>query len=131
MEKHVVLIDDDPDDAEVFRTVLHELSTECRLTYLKNSERMLSLLNSGAVEPPALIFLDLNMPVVDGWEMLITIKLIPELRSVPVYIYSTSKKMEDQIHARKLGASGFISKPDSFAKLREFLAPLIPLSDGE
>ena len=69
-------------------------------------------------QPPFdLIFLDLNMPKVDGFECLKRLKENPVYQHIPVVIVSTSRRPEDIEKCKLLGASMFVSKPASFGEL--------------
>jgi two-component system response regulator len=66
---------------------------------------------------PSLILLDLNMPRKDGREALMEIKKDPDLRRIPVVIFTTSQKEEDLSCCYELGASSYVTKPASFDDL--------------
>lgn len=67
---------------------------------------------------PALFILDIEMPVMDGYEMLRTIKNDPNLRDVPVIMLSGLSNAEDKVAAFDLGANDFVTKPFDLAELR-------------
>jgi CheY-like chemotaxis protein len=67
---------------------------------------------------PDLILLDLNMPMMDGFEALSIIKSNSNLQHIPVYILTTSKAEKDKANALKLGASGFYSKGASLKDIQ-------------
>ena len=74
---------------------------------------------------PDMIFVDLNMPLVDGRQFLIQIKKNPSFKNIPVIVYSTTF---DELEAKKLialGASHFLKKPTSYEALKKQLQPLI------
>lgn len=66
---------------------------------------------------PGFILLDLNMPKLDGWEVLSQIKSDPRLRSIPVVIFSTSNSIRDVWRAYQSGANSFLTKPASLQDL--------------
>jgi CheY-like chemotaxis protein len=70
---------------------------------------------------PMVIFLDLNMPKMDGRECLKEIKNNDRLKDIPVVIYTTSSHLRDIEETRNLGAKGFISKPSSLVELHTVL----------
>jgi CheY-like chemotaxis protein len=71
---------------------------------------------------PQLILLDLNIPRIDGKEVLRIIKTDPELKDIPVIVVSSSDREEDIRYAHETGATAYISKSGGFDKLSEALA---------
>lgn len=70
---------------------------------------------------PDAIFLDLNMPIMDGFQFLREIKSLSALQSIPVIILSTSSQQETVDAAKKMGAQGFITKPSDYYQLVDIL----------
>ena len=70
---------------------------------------------------PDLILLDLNMPLMDGFEALKQIKSTPKLKDIPVYIISTSRSEKDKEMALKLGATGFYHKGASSQDIHKIM----------
>ena len=68
---------------------------------------------------PAIILLDLNMPGTDGRAVLQTIKQDPELRSIPVIVFTTSANSRDVEECYRLGANSYLTKPLKYAELEE------------
>jgi chemotaxis family two-component system response regulator Rcp1 len=73
---------------------------------------------------PDVILLDLNLPRMDGREVLEAIKLDPKLRRIPVIILSSSKAEVDILKTYDLGANGYIVKPVTFERLQEIVASI-------
>ncbi len=69
-------------------------------------------------QPPALILLDLNMPVIDGFEVLRLLKEDPRTRDVPVIVLSGLNSSQDKVAAFDLGAVDFVTKPFDLTELR-------------
>jgi CheY-like chemotaxis protein len=111
-----LLIDDDMDDHEIFSLALEELNIDVELTSVYNASQALTLLNSKNFSPH-FIFLDLNMPRVNGKQCLVEIKNIPALKSIPIVIYSTSSEIKDLVEVQELGAEAYIVKSTSIADL--------------
>src|ERR1700758_2081341 len=89
------LVDDDADDREIFTMAARCIrKTECITA--KNGEEALEFLKKNEEFVPDFIFLDLNMPKVDGKECLVEMRKIERLKQVPIYIYSTSLRDKDR-----------------------------------
>lgn len=115
--KICLLIDDDRDDQEIFTLALEKVDPAFRCVIANNGYEGLKYLTNKNNPLPRYIFLDLNMPLMNGKECLIEIKKLSFLRSVPVIIYSTSSLQDDVVQTRKLGAADFITKPPSIPVL--------------
>jgi CheY-like chemotaxis protein len=77
---------------------------------------------------PHLILLDLNIPRIDGKEVLRSIKSDPQLKDIAVIVVSSSDREEDILYARETGATAYISKSGGFDKLSEALASVHTLA---
>lgn len=119
----VLLIDDDIDDRMIFGEVLKELAPDIIYHEAINGEDALLKLNNDLV--PDLIFVDLNMPRVDGKQFLAEIQQQEHLKHIPVVIYSTSSHESDKKETRELGASYFLTKPNSLHELTHILVDLL------
>ncbi len=107
----ILLVDDDRDDRELFSYVLRKLDPHLECYMARDGEEAVELL-TGRLANPDIIFLDLNMPRMNGKKFLQWIKRNDILRNIPVIIYSTSKSLDDIEETRQLGALHFITKPD-------------------
>lgn len=105
-----LLIDDDEDDQELFALTLEDLHAPITLHIANNGFDGLSLLRSEQIKPDY-IFLDLNMPRMNGKECLRLLKEDSALQNIPVVIFSTSDEIQDITDTKALGALDFISKP--------------------
>jgi len=117
-----LLIDDDLDDQEIFSLALQQVSERFQCVMANDGYDALKHLNNEANVLPDFIFLDLNMPRMNGRECLSEIKKHEHLKNIPVIIYTTSSFQDDIIQTQKLGASAFISKPFSIEELSAKLA---------
>jgi CheY-like chemotaxis protein len=122
LTKTCLLIDDDLDDQEIFMLALEKVDSELRCVVANNGYEGLKYLNTTSNPLPSYIFLDLNMPLMNGKECLIEIKKHSYLKHIPVVIYTTSSLQDDIIQTQKLGASDFITKPSSIPELSLKLA---------
>jgi CheY-like chemotaxis protein len=122
MIKKFLLADDDPDDADFFREALDEIDDSISCIWAKSGADLVRKIQSNKLEQPEIIFLDINMPEMDGWETLMFLKNSPMLQNVPVVMYSTSSARKDTQKALELGALCFYEKPTNYVLLKEFLA---------
>lgn len=120
----IFLVDDDTDDQEIFCNVLENISTTIECFTAVNGHEALQKLISGAVKPD-LIFLDLNMPLMNGKEFLRAIKKMEGLKQIPVIILSTSSDSETIHETKMLGAKDFVTKPDKFSMWEKILRDLL------
>jgi DNA-binding response OmpR family regulator len=119
------LIDDDPDDQEIFCMALDELNPAIKRVMASNGEDGIKKLSLNPLVPPDYIFLDLNMPRMNGIECLKEIKKVNHLQKTKVIMYSNTDAHDVRELTKVLGADDFIVKPPSFLKLVEFLSAVL------
>jgi len=112
--KLLFLVDDDIDDQHVFAEALSEIDDSINLLTAFNGLEALETLREISSRLPDLIFLDLNMPKMNGKQFLKEMKSNSTLAHIPVVIYTTSSAKTDKDETLELGAQGFIVKPDSY-----------------
>jgi len=117
----IFLADDDAEDCEIFAEALKEVNASATLTSSSNGHELMALLNTNPSPRPDIIFLDLNMPVKNGYQCLKEIRSTPELKDHIVVIFTTSSLREDIDLMYQLGANLYITKPDDFNKLKDVL----------
>ena len=123
------LIDDDEDDTMLFGETVAEIDQKVRFNSAFSGKAALERLQKDPL--PTLIFLDLNMPGMDGLECLHLMKSDARLASVPVVIYTTSSHQKDVEASRNAGAVGFVTKPSDIKTLRQTLSRIIErLNEG-
>lgn len=121
------LIDDDEDDREIFSLALSTANTSSTYITAINGEDALRILEEQQDYIPDFIFLDLNMPFMDGRSCLKALRKIPKLRDIPIIIFTTSSYAKDIEDTLKLGASHYLIKPTS---LNSLVAILISFFEG-
>lgn len=114
---HLLIIDDDIEDQEIFIEAVKEVSETIRCSSSTSGEDALNQLAQDSNPPPDLIFLDLNMPKLNGKQVLREIKNIPGARLIPVIMYSTSFAPRDIDEIRQIGAAHHLLKPSRFNDL--------------
>lgn len=121
----VLIADDDPDDIEMFVEALHEIDDHIHCLSAGNGHEALRLLNVVNAPKPDVIFMDLNMPKLNGKQCLIKLKQQQQFADIPVVIFTTSKLDDDNEEMRRLGAVDFITKPPKFSDLVNILLNLL------
>ncbi|TYP97965.1 CheY-like chemotaxis protein [Tenacibaculum adriaticum] len=117
--------DDDEDDLMFFEEAVSSLCENgdrlINLFLLKNGENLIETIernNSGNF----VVFLDLNMPLKSGFELLEEIRSKPEIQSTPVIMYSTSSNDHNVLQSQKLGANYYAVKPNNFNDLLKIIS---------
>ena len=113
-----MLAEDNPGDVFLVREALRAHQVEAEWLHYADGESFVSALEVPEFTLPDLILLDLNLPKINGFQILATIRNKPVLSKVPVAILTSSQSPEDQRRTAALGASSFIRKP---THLDEFL----------
>ncbi|CAC9976145.1 response regulator [Flavobacterium panici] len=122
--KNILLIDDDPEDAEIFEEAVKALNREVKLQWAGNPERALDELQS-AEQLPDLIFLDYNMPRINGGELLGKLKSIQRLSVIPVILISTPSEEFMKLKLDQNEIIKFFSKPNSYSELIAILDSIL------
>lgn len=122
MIRRILLIDDDGDDRDLFREALEKVSPGTGYITASDWEEALLLLRGTL---PDIIFLDINMPIVNGWDCLRRLKSDHHWQHIPVALYSTSSDLHDLQAARASGAQVFYTKPNSFQELKRLLQKVV------
>ncbi len=121
-DKHVeiLLIEDNPDDAELAIRALKKKNLANNLLHISDSEEALEyLFGKGNNNYPKLILLDLKMPKIDGIQVLKKIKGDPDKKVIPVVMLTSSKEEKDIVDSYNLGVNAYIVKPVQFDKFLE------------
>ncbi len=122
----ILLVDDDGDDQVLFVDALSLVNSNIECNIVNNGlEALLSLRSKTPI--PDIIFLDLNMPKMNGYECLAEIKNEVRLRHIPVVIYSTSKTDSDKQLTLEMGAKYFFTKPGDFTALMKELGRILSI----
>ncbi|OUR64282.1 two-component system response regulator [Methylophaga sp. 42_25_T18] len=125
------MCDDDPDDQLLVTDALLEARLANPIDFTSNGRELLQYLNrEGKYEKlkgeplPGLILLDLNMPIMDGREVLQILKNDDKFKSIPIVVLTTSKAEEDVARSYGMGVNSFVIKPVSFENLVEMIQSL-------
>ncbi|MFQ5794924.1 MAG: EAL domain-containing protein [Candidatus Bipolaricaulia bacterium] len=114
----ILLVEDNPDDIEITKRALKKSELDDDLLVIQDGEEALNFLHKREkhrdAPRPDLILLDLNLPKIDGREVLVQIKRDEKLRQIPVIVLTVSKYEKDIAKAYNSGASSYITKPADF-----------------
>lgn len=114
----ILIAEDDPDDALLLKDAFSEIN-QTAITFLNNGkllvEHIQKLLQNN--EQPNLVVIDLNMPVLDGRDVINELKKSVAIQHIPLVVLSTTKDKDDIAAIIALGASDFFTKPSSFNDL--------------
>ena len=123
MDKHSILIaEDDADDRYLMKSALEETGITGEVEYVENGVELINYLESLGKEKdgpiyPKFILLDLNMPKMDGREVLKKMKSHEEYRKIPIIVFSTTKNQMEVKRCYDLGANTYVVKPVSYETL--------------
>lgn len=119
---NILLADDDEDDCLFFKDALDELALAVTLKTVNDGEQLMKfLVNNASSGLPDVLFLDLNMPRKSGYECLTEMKMIEQLKHLPVIVFSTSFNTDTVDLMYEKGAIHYIQKPGDFDKLKKII----------
>jgi CheY-like chemotaxis protein len=108
--KPILLVEDDYVDTITVIHALKEIHVTNQLVHVENGEEALDYLKDPTSDKPCIILLDLNMPIMNGIELLQVIKDNEQLKRIPVVVLTTSKEQQDKLNSFNLGAAGYVVK---------------------
>ena len=126
----IIVVDDDPEDLVLFQMALKELDSKfpVELITAESGSVLLNTLNDwfrNHHPPPDLILFDLNMPVMDGMQVLRNLKSDLRFRSIPIVAFTTSSDQASVDSCYELGANAFMTKPASLEELVEMVSMIV------
>jgi CheY-like chemotaxis protein len=126
MIKILFLVDDDQDDREIFQEALSKCNPSIELKFARDGFEALELL-AKYEKSPDVIFLDYNMPRMNGLECLKELKSKPKTKIIPTVMYTTSGDREQEKTILRLGADYYMRKTNSFKQLCDELDRVLDL----
>ena len=118
--KNILQIDDDYDDCDFFLEALEEVCAAASYTAIHNPVQALQKLVCNEIHPDV-IFLDINMPIMNGMELLVEMNKKELIKDIPVIILSTSIPSDFENKFQDLGATGYYIKPNDFGTMKTIL----------
>ena len=125
---HVFLVDDDQDDRSLFNAALIKTGMPVTFGSATCCDEALQLLGEMGEDVPDLIFMDLNMPDIDGFECIRRIRKVQEWDNIPIIVYSTSGSPLHVETAGNTGATAYFKKPADFTQLHQKLSYILSLN---
>ena len=125
MKTHIFLIDDDIDEMKLFVEAMKEVIAGFKCTYASSGAQALKML---LYLRPEVIFIDYNMPLMNGLELAEELKKSKELKDIPLFLYSTHISSNMLQKARELGIAQCIEKP---CTMNEMIQTLKIIFTGE
>lgn len=122
--KNILLVDDDSDDAEIFCEAIYSFDENIVCLTETNPIKALENLKNGE-NPPDLIFLDYNMPVLNGNEFLKKMRKVQQLSKIPVILYSNYSEAAAEQLCITQDTERYITKPNSFDELAAVLKNIL------
>jgi DNA-binding response OmpR family regulator len=110
----ILYVEDDPEDRDIFKEALLTISPHHTCLFAHDGKHAFEILEEFL---PDYIFLDINMPGMEGKEILRELKSSTGLKSVPVIMFTTSDAEKDKVECKRLGAVDYIKKPTMFSDL--------------
>lgn len=124
---HILLIEDNEGDILLTKEVFSDTDLKHAISVSRDGEEAIIFLTELAKNKrvlPDLVLLDINLPKIDGKEVLRYIKTTSELKSIPVIVFSTSSSISDISYSYENNANCYISKPKDFDKFTDLIAVL-------
>ena len=125
VKSHVLLADDDEDDRLFFKEALESLNLNTTVSTVYDGNKLMEFLENESNLLPDIIFLDLNMPCLNGFDCLDEIRRNPRLKNLTVAIYSTSRTDQDVENAFVKGANVYIHKPADIDALKRVMLEVL------
>ena len=120
--KPLLLVEDDNIDAMTVKRAMKELNVTNELIRASDGEQALDYLIDSSKEKPCLILLDLNMPKMNGLELLEIIKADDNLKTIPVIVLTTSGEQRDIVESFKFSVAGYMIKSVNYAEFKETMS---------
>lgn len=117
----ILLVEDNPDDAELTLRAFKKSNLKNEIVVARDGVEALDYLfatgiyeGRDATDQPQLVMLDLNLPKIDGMEVLQAMRADERTKLIPVVVLTSSKEQEDIVKSYRFGANSFVRKPVDF-----------------
>ena len=120
----VLIVEDDSVDMMTIMRAFSDLKIEKSLVHMTNGEEALEYLKDKSNKKPCIILLDLNMPKMNGLELLKIVKSDEALKRIPVVVLTISGEQRDKVESFKLGVAGYVIKPVDYENFVEAIGTI-------
>jgi CheY-like chemotaxis protein len=120
----IMCVDDDDDDASLLETAVRKYDADIAFVKCYGGTEALAFLSKSKVTPD-LILMDVNMPVLNGFDCLIELRKNSRFQHIPVFMLSTSASPRDVAAALELGARRFLTKPNTYQQICSMIQEII------
>jgi two-component system response regulator len=124
MNRSILLVEDNPDDEALTLRALKKNNILNKVAVAHDGAEALEFLFTAGADPPGLILLDLNLPKINGLEVLRRLRADERTQFIPVVVLTSSKLDEDIIASYRNGANGYVRKPVEFGKFATAVSTL-------
>lgn len=121
---NILVVEDDEVDRINIERAFSKAKVANKLSFAVNGQDALDQINAGTLKHPLLILLDINMPGMNGLEFLKVLRTMPEWKTVPVVVLTTSSMEKDKVEAFNLMVAGYVLKPVSLADFIEAVSKI-------
>ena len=121
MMRHLLIIEDSDEDFEMISIILKDLNPQLQFTRYDDGMTAYEFISDRKNRIPDLVFLDLNLPEMDGREFILKIKQDPQLKRVPIIAFTTSNNPKDVNFCYEHGINAYVTKPVDLAELQNLL----------
>lgn len=124
--KRILMIDDDPDDRSIFHDALKSLNIDVQYITAEDGQEALDMISKPDFLPPDMIFVDLYMPKLNGYDFVIEMRKMAWYKHIPTYIYTSNNSAHERVNCLTAGATGYVVKQFRDADLAKELQNIIP-----
>lgn len=125
VNKKIVLVEDNPADVLLAEIALQNMQCDNELLHFSNGVEFVKYLPAAKLDQISLVLLDLNMPMMNGWEVLEYLRTDATFSKLPVVVFSCSAAAQDVASCYSLGANAFVRKPTDLDTFDEIMASIV------
>ena len=123
-KRSILLVEDDIVDVMIVKRAFKDMDVQNSLNSVSNGEEALVFLDDSNNEPTGLILLDLNMPKMDGFELMKRLNQSDKYRTIPVIVMTTSNSETDRYESFNNGIAGYMVKPVDYCEVLKMVATI-------